>query len=487
MEKVPKKKARKGIKKGAALGLLLAAVLGCCAGIFWLNRPIDPVDLPQVTPATILLSRDGGEITALAIAPRDGKAYPMTQGADGNFYLLGKTDIPLRSDVISEMLYALTDLEAAHTVMDTQDADLSHFGLNPAQVEITITYSDGEKKKLLIGDQAPAEEEEYYCMLEGDSNLYTLLAPFCDPFFHDVEYMRAFEQPQLDASLLDRIDISGNLTLGLQYTPAGWYLDAPVNYPVSTLQSEALLARIEAMAFEACLGSSQEVDLKELGLMQPALKIIFTQAPTRISGVTVTGETVSWEEAEKRYTLLIGHETGKSGVYLMWEGMVYKASNFLLGFWKELTMEQLLLRTPVNFLTHQLSSVSFRYRNHQAQYQVFLVESITENNEIATDEYGQILYDVAVKKAGEADYMDAEAFLNWYTLLAGLSPAGMLPAEWEKPIGIQAEGEIILKNDHLTRAISFYPYDALHYAMEIDGTAVYYMEKSWLETVLPLP
>ena len=60
--------------------------------------------------------------------------------------------------------------------------------------------------------------------------------------------------------------------------------------------------------------------------------------------------------------------------------------------------------------------------------------------------------------------MDAEAFLQWYTALAALTPAGKLPVDWETPGDIQPEGEIILDNDRLTRRISFYPYDALHYA-----------------------
>ena len=183
----------------------------------------------------------------------------------------------------------------------------------------------------------------------------------------------------------------------------------------------------------------------------------------------------------------MGNETGKSGVYLIWEGMVYKASNFLLGFWKELSAEQLLLRTPVNFLTNQLSNLSFCYQGNEAQYEIFLVESITENNQIATDEYGQTLYDVAIKRKGESDPLEAEIFLQWYMLLAKLAPAGNLPVSWELPPQEMKVGEIILQNDHITRVIAFYPYDALHLAMAVDGEAVYYIEKSWMDSVLPLP
>ena len=489
MEKVAKKKKRKSIKKKTVLLLIFLAVLCCCAGIFFLNRPVSVDDLPGISPTPILLERDWAEIVALGIAPREEKSYPLVRNDAGEFFLPGQEEISLRSDVVEEMLNALNGLEASHTVLDTQEAavDLSHYGLSPARVEITITYADGEKKKLMLGDEAPTEETEYYCMLEGDSSIYTLLSAFCEPFFHEMAYMRYFEQPNLDASLLDRIDISGEMTLGMYYTPSGWQIDAPISYPVSTVQSDALLKRIEGMAFEACLGDAKDVDLQELGLATPVLKVILTQAPTLISGENVLGEAVSWEEGEKQYTLLIGNETGTSGVYLIWEGMVYKASNFLLGFWKDLRADDLLLRTPINFLTNALNHVSFQYQENNAEYDVFLVESITENNQIATDEYGQILYDVAVKRKGESAYLDAEIFLNWYTMLAQMAPAGKLPKEWKMPAEEMKAGEIILQNDHLTRVISLYPYDALHFAMAVDGVAVYYIEKSWLDTVLPLP
>lgn len=489
MERVPKKKARRGLKRGALLLLLAAAAALCGGGIYWLNRPVDVDKLPQAAPQTVLLERSGSEITALGIMPREGEAYPLVLGGDGSFYLPGKSETALRSFATEGMISALHELKAQETILDTRESqiDLSHFGLSPAQVSVTITYQDGEKKRLLIGALSPEEEPQYYCMVEGDSRIYTVLEAFCEPFFYEREYLRAFEQPELDASLMDRIDISGDITLGLYYTPDGWQMDAPLCYPVSSVQSQQLLSAIEGMAFEACLGSAEENDLEQLGLLRPALTVILTQAPATITAETLSGEQVSWQEEGKRYTLLLGNETGKSGVYLMWEGMIYKASNFLLGFWKEIIPEQLLLRTPVNFLTNQLRYISFRCGEYRQAYEFYLVEALTENNEIATDEYGEILYDAAVKRAGEAEYMDAEAFLSWYTALAALAPAGRLPEGWRPPEGMEAEGEILLTSQETARVISFYPYDALHDAMAVDGVCVFYIEKSFLNTLVPLP
>lgn len=485
MEKVEKKKRKKGLKKST---LLLCVVLLCilgAGGIRLLSRPALPE--PTLLPDIILLNRTSDEISALAISAQDGINYPLVRGETGNFSLLGQENVALRKDVLNEMLSAVSKLEAENALWNTDEqiVDRAHFGLSPAQVQVSITYQDGEKKALYIGDAAPTDEPQYYCMISGDPVIYTVLAAFCDPFFQDAAYLRAFDQPRLNASLLDRIDISGQFSLGLSYTPSGWLMDTPYAYPLAPAKTDALLKSIESMAFEACLGSADTLDLSRFGLDAPTLRITLTQAPTLLTGETQDGEPISMEVPLTQYTFHIGNETGQGGVYLLWDGMVYRASNFLLGFWKELSVDSLLLRTPVNFLIHDLTHLSIRrqgekYENHG--YDIEMVEVITENNQIATNEYGQILYDAQVCRSGETLPMDAQAFLSWYTVLSALVPSGALPQ------GYQAAGEetahITLKSQSITREISFYSYDALHDAMAVDGVSLYYIEKSTLETII---
>ena len=476
------------MKKRTALLLCLAAAAACGIAAYLLNLPAPLPALPESQPPLILLSRSSDEISAIAVSPPEGTAYPLVRSGE-DFYLLGREGMALRSGTVTDMLNAAGELEAESTVLDTAEeaVELSHFGLSPAQAQVTITYTDGSQAKLRIGSQSPEETPQYYCMVEGDSRLYTVLAVYCEAFFHEAEYLRDFSQPSLDASLLDRIDISGALTLGMRYTPSGWLMDAPYAYPLSTTRTDTLLSQIESMAFEACLGSPQEVALADYGLDAPALTITLTQTATVITGESAEGEQVTLDVPARQYTLLVGNETGKSGVYVLWEGMVYKASNFLLGFWKELTVDDLLLRQPVNLLVHDLDRVSLTASGLSAAYQVRMVESVTENNQIATDEYGQPLYDVAVCREGETKDMDAQAFLTWYTALASLSPAGRLPEGYAPIPPAEKRAEIVLENQTLTRVISFYPYDALHDAMAVDGVFQFYVEKSWLDRVWETP
>lgn len=485
MDRVPKKKARKGLKKGPAALLLLFAVLAAGIGAYFVRRPVVP-PLPDGQEKAVLLFRPEEEIESVAIEPGDGAAYTLVR-REGAFRLEGMEEVALRMDVVEQILLVCADLKAEETVLDPAEeaVDLADFGLMPPAAKITVGYTDGSSAALLLGDPAPQEIPQRYCMAAGDPRLHTLLSSDADVFFHEADYLRFFTQPEWRPDLLDRITVTGEVDLDLHYTPSGWILDRPFHYPLSTLRTDALLARIGQIGFEACLGTLEEVDLKACGLDDPPLTVTLVQAATVVTGETGDGQQVQYPVPAMTYTLKIGRETGKSGVYVGWNGSVYKASNFLMGFWKELRAENLLLREPVNLLVNDLARVAFACRGITAAYEVEMVESVTENNQIATDAYGQVLYDAAVQRAGETGYMDAAAFLSWYQRLAALSPAGALP-EGYQPAG-EPWARIALENSALTRDIAFYAYDALHSAMAVDGTCRYYVDNSALEALADTP
>ena len=489
MQKVPHKKTRQPLKGRTVLLIILCCAALAGAGLYLLRS--QPTVLPPVTDSEtlLLLSRPKEDISAIAVAPRDGMAYPLVRQGD-TFVLLGQEDEKLRAGILDNLLISLSELPAETTVLQSFSEDqgllLSAFGLDPAQARITVTYTDGEKKELRVGNLAPNEETpQRYCMVSGSDALYTILEADSVPLLRDMASLRDFVQPSLDGSLLDRVEITGQVEWALHYTPSGWQMDAPFSYPLSIPRTDALLNKIESMGFAACLGKAEKLNLKDYGLDAPALTITLTQAATVITGETAAGEQVSVPVPETVYTLRIGSETGKSGVYVQWQDQVFTASNFLLGFWKELQPLDYLLQTPVNLLVNDLNEVRFTLGGSTRAYQVRMVEQVTENNQIAVDEYGRVLYDCAVNRAGETQDMDAEAFLAWYTRLATLAGDGRLPDGW-MPSG-EKRAEITLINDHLTRTVTLWPYDALHDAIAVDGVALYYIRNTWLDEIGEAP
>ena len=489
MEKVARKKAKRALKKRTLFLLLLATAAAAWGGARLLRQA--PA-LPEMEPwpeAVMLLEKPQDGIVSLSVARRDSQPYLLVKAGDA-FALSGREDVDIRPGLVNEMLAVAEYLQAENTVIDPEAeeearANPADFGLDDPWLQLTVGYADGTETELCVGNLTPNETPQRYCTVSGLPGLYTALSSETDAFDYDMDALRDFDQPGLDGTLMNRIDVSGNITLGMYYTPVGWYMDAPLRYPLNAGRVDALLSRVSAMAFETCLGEADEMDLAAFGLDDPALTVRLTQAATVITGETAEGEQVSVPMPETEYTLLLGDETGRSGVYLIWDGRVFKASNFLLGFWKQLDFNSFLLQSPVNFLISSLTRVSVEAPGIKAAYAVEMVESITENNLIATDDYGRVLYDCEITREGEAGPMDAQTFLNWYVTLAALSPDGRLP-EGYQPAG-ESRGTLVIESGQLRRVIGFYPFDALHDALMVDGVAVYYISRDGLNAVLNVP
>lgn len=482
MEKVPHKKRRR-FKKSFPLLMLLLAVALCLGGLSLLRSSAAPE--PQAAEKIYLLNRPKKEIASLAIISKEYGTYPLARGEDEEMKLPGREDHPLRQDVVEDFLNAAAQMESTEVVYESREGlDLKDFGLTEPALRLVVTYSDGEKKEVRVGNTVTDEENTlYYCTVSGDDRLFVMLQSQCDIFFHDEAYLLDFRQPKLDASLLDGIEVSGDMALSLSYTPVGWLMEAPFVYPAEPQKTEALLSRIEGMAFEAYLGDEKETDLEQYGLDQPALTVTLRQAPTVIFGETEDGEQVSFDWPAVEYHLLLGDETGKSGVYVLWNGGVYRASNFLLGFWKEIEIESLLCRKPIHFLVNQLTGLTLDSENGKRQFNLEMVESLDPSGQIETDEYGQTLYDAQITENGQR--LDASAFLSWYTELAALSPAGRLPE------GYQPQGEaaltLTLETESQVRVLSFIPYDALHDALFVNGVSLFYVDRAFREKALSGP
>ncbi len=478
MEKAPRKKEKRPMKKRTVLLLFLAAALA--AGIAAvLLRPETQLPPPPEQPAQVnLLDRPAAEIREIECRPREGAGFRLVRAGE-SLIPEGMETIALEEGLIEEIEMMAAEVTAAQTVWDGEgSAALADFGLAAPALRLTVRYADGEEKTVLFGDLSPEETPQRYAMAEGKNTVYTVLEAECEPFFRERDYFRAFDQPRLDPSLLDRIRVEGDAVLDARYTPSGWILEKPYRYPADLARMDALLKKIGDMAFDMCLGSAEETDLSLYGLDAPALTVTLTQAPTVITGEAATGEQVTLDVPEKEYTLLVGDDTGESGVYVLWKGRVFRASNFLLGFWKEMNADGLLLLRPVNFPANDLQRVSFASGEVRKAYRVALVESVTENNQIAVDEYGRTLYECEVTRDPEGEIVDQEAFLTWYLKLQSIGSEGRLP-EGYQPQG-DPEAVIVLRSNSVSREIALYSYDSLHDALCVDGTALFYTSRSWL-------
>lgn len=482
MQNVSKKKPRKGIGKRKGALLLLLCIALAAAGVYVLRRPLvlpPPADNPV---KEALLSRPVEEIAAVTVETQADRFTLIRKEA--GFRLLGRESMELQQSAVDAMLNVCGEWTAEKTVLDVgeEPVNLADFSLEPPLLRVAVSYLDGTEAALWVGAVTPDDIPQRYCMKAGDGRIFSVLADDAEPFFREQEALRAFTQPSLRADLVDRITVSGDMDIDMHYTPSGWLLDQPIRYPLDKTRVDALLQKIENMGFDAYLGDAGEVELADWGLASPDLRVTLTQGATVVTGETQDGESFSVDVPPQTFTLALGRSSGESALYVLWEGGVYRASRFVLGFWQEIDVDRLLLREPVNFLVNDLNRVSVTAQDKEAAYTVEMVESITQNNQIATDEYGRVLYDAEVRRAGEKEPMDAETFLAWYQRLAALRAAGAVPGDWT--VNGDPRCRIVIENDNLRREIAFVPYDDLHSAMLVDGVCRFYVSNAALQSLI---
>lgn len=467
--------------------LLIAVLLLTCVGLLSRQVKDNPAELPveeyfpPQNETVYVVNIPQEQIVSLSVYPRDYTDYALIRTDEG-MRLQQNTSVPLREDVVDSILYAAGCMPVNLTIGPAEEMETDAFGFAAPSLRYEITDTQGNTVEVLLGDVVPETEvEQYYCLANG--MIYTVLAEPSDVLYHHEEYLRDFRQPRLQADLIDRIDVQGDVTLTLYYTPDGFLMEKPEVYPVQQAKMDVVLTYIERMAFEAYLGTPEEVDLEALGLAQPRITVRISQAPSVISGITAEGEIASFDVDPREYTLQLGHDTGRSGVYVCWEGNVYKASNFLFGFWAELKPEEFYTRTPMNFPIDKLQSITVETSAETAVYDVEMVEVVTENNQIATDEFGQTLYDVQISKNGHP--MEAKAFTDWYIALNKMAVSGLWTEE------TAGAGEVLatltFNTENTQRRVVFRACDALHALVEVDGTALFYVEKASLTLLDYLP
>ena len=76
------------------------------------------------------------------------------------------------TSMFRSMLYTLTSISAGSVVEENAE-DLSIYGLDEPTATVKTYYSDGSEVDIIIGSQAPVDED-YYCMTSESNTVYTI-------------------------------------------------------------------------------------------------------------------------------------------------------------------------------------------------------------------------------------------------------------------------------------------------------------------------
>lgn len=480
MSPVRRRAVRAGKGKGLLFLLLLAVLAGLAAAWVFLRPQAIELPEPQQPTATTLRDCAAEDVLSLTVSGPYDAPYTLYRDAAGVWQMEGQAGFVFRPSMLSDMVNNAALIVTEDTVGDLNEHpewQLLNFGLSEGCTRVSVAYADGTALAFRIGSSVPAEIPAYYFYLEGDSRVFTIAPDVYECYANTRMALHDVRDPALNGDLIDRIAFAGEAPFTLEKRADGWYLTAPFVYPLADAAMDTLLGKLGGLRFAQFVARAEDADLAALGLSPPVRTLTLDIAPSIVTGYDASGA-VTGQTALDGYRLIfdLGHAESEVVFYCLYRGEVVKATVFSAGFLLTQGYDSLLLTAPFNAPTNDITRLTWEEGGQTRAYDIRLQERVLANNQFETDENGNILYDLAVRRDGEQ--VDSDAFLTAYARLLDLRTADRLPADYRLPDAAPALCVTVTRSG-AARRVAFYPLDALHLAVAVDGVALFQVESDW--------
>lgn len=467
-------------KRRLLIAALFALLLAAAAAIvFYVNRePEIPVIERKGNQSVTFASYDPADIMSLTVENSED-TYTVTQ-EDGVFTLTGRPDFVFSENMLTPLLANAALVYAEEKVMELSGSGYSarDFGLAEGCIRVSVRYADGAEIAFRIGHPLPQETPMYYLQVEGDTGLYAAAQDVQEVFMLSADALHAVTDPALKADLIDRVAFTGENPFTMERLGSEWYLTAPFRYPLSPVKVNAFLQKLEDIRFAQYVAPADSADLAALGLSPARRQMVVSIAPSILTGYDENGQEIA-SQALSAYDISFqcGSDKGDVLFYCLYRGDVVLATRFSAAALLSQTYDTLLQPAPFGIPVNELTRLEWKTGDLTRAWDITLHERVLENNEFETDASGNILYDVRVWQDGAE--ADSEAFLLFYSRLVDVASSQLLPADYA--VSGAPALVITLFRESGAREIALYPYGELHYALSVDGAALYYISRDALD------
>lgn len=495
MEPVSKKKPRR--LPGRAVWLLaLTAALALAVGGALLLRRESPVQETVTFTYGELVAKESGEVASLTITRRDGESYTLLQRSEGTL-TLAEDETFVVSDLYAPSLLSAACVISYEDVLAENAADYAayndEFGLDQP-LTVDVTYTDGSSVRLYVGAKGPLEEDTWYYMtVEGDSRLFALDKSTAENFNVTLSSLHPVTQPTIHQARLDDITFTGadgeilaHWTLAGEITDsdaaASWRMISPWAYPAEEEAMTNLRANLANLRLGAYVCEATEENLPEYGLDHPQFILTLHMAAGTTGSVDADGVYATMDWPESTFEMRIGAAKSDAVDYVLVNGMIYLCSHYSLAIFRDMDPRDTLSRYPLMVELEDLAAMTIANENGSTAYTLRREEQVAANNELVTDEDGQVVWDIFVEKDGaEISYT---AFSAAWEQLRAVRVTGWLPEDFvpSEPAHTTLTFTTWTGKVH---TLSLAPYDALHDAVIVDGTALFYLISGGLTLQFP--
>ena len=491
MEKPLKKKRKPARPRQIYTLVLLAAALAAGAAFLYFAKDTGKVyDVPSASTYRRLSVREEEDVTRIAVTRREGEGYILL-GENGRLSVENRPDFIMDSGMEAALLDACAILAVEDTVSESREEwepHLADFGLASPAVTVNVTYSDGGRAAFSIGAKAP-HNNWYYFMLEGDPGLYLAPADLINLFGQDVTAFHHIDQPVIHSKRIDSITIE-NAVGGLEaafaletaITDSGalsaWRMTAPYTYPCDAAAMETLLSAMEKLYLGQFVSKATEEAKVKYGFSPPRRVITLHQAAGEIATIGESGAYEITPYPESTLAFALGAAQNDYVDYVEAGGAIYLVSSISQPLLNKLVPEKTLLMQPAAIAMETLRSLSVEKGGIRRNYSLRRVERLLPNNELATDEDGNVLTDTFVDLDGAiASLTEFESLI---TALQAVTVSGRLPEGFSPGSNLNIR-LIFTFLDGRVRTLECVPFDALHDALGVDGTYLYYLPRGELD------
>ena len=475
------------------LPLAGAALLLCLAVLLWLRlRAPEPAEVPEPEASGYgeLAAHDPSEVASVTVAGRDGESWTALRQGD-TLVLADDPDFLISPQKAEELLEAAA-VVAYQRVLAEDPADylphLADLGLEtPWRAD--IAYTDGTALRLRIGDRNDHGDSFTYLLAEGDDRLYAMDNGTAEILCRERALLHQVTQPVIHKARIDRVaflDGAGEYTARWILTgeiTAGdaedhWLMTRPVRYPADGEQINLLKASLANLRLGAYVGEATPENRAKYGLTNPRFTLVVHQAEGDVSAAAEDGGLTAehWPESELR--LEVGDERSEVTDYVALDGQICLTSRFSLSALTELDPRDTLTRYVAPMPLGNLAALTVRRGEERTEWRVTRTERVLENNGLAADASGNVLYDLSVTRNGEE--ASWSAFEAAYQRLLLVTVSGPLPEGWQAA-GEPTEEFVFESVTGETRTVTLTPWDALHDAVAVDGAAVFYLIRGGME------
>lgn len=479
MQPVRKKSAKRFPRALWLLPLVIAM------GVFLfiiLNQPKTGLPEHHHEESISLINIPQEELLSFEVFPRRHSSFTLIQSEEG-FVVNGAENFQLDEIQLSLMIKDLTVLVANELAgeVHTDEENLALLGLGQEAARVTARYTNDRSITLVFGNSAQTEIPSDYIMVEGENKVYTISQETRDHFDRSLESLHPLPAINFNADLVQQVEVTGKDGFLLQQEEGLWDLTSPIQYPADNQAITDLLNSIGKMRFAVYAGEAKAENLERFGFHDDSRQITFYLSSSVITGFDKEGIAISSQQVpQQSISIKLGENIDNIGLYCLYNGGIYQATNLSMGFLRDMDVFNLLSPNPFTLPINRVKSLIVKQNGETKEYDIELIESVLPNNQIAQDEDGNTLYEPYVTLDGQE--IPQEGFIHQYLQLMQLQRVGRLPENYQ-PSG---EASLIIQlNTYRDKKleVAFYPFDALHYAMQVNGTFIDYLPRANVDKV----